>query len=80
MKKFKIVLLLLLCIIPIGVKGLTDDYEDKLHDVVNVEVEEEKINLYLFRGEGCPHCKQEEEWLDSIKDKYKDYLNIYDFF
>ena len=79
MKKFKIILLLLLCIIPVSVKGLIDEYEDKLHDVVNVEVEENKINLYLFRGEGCPHCKQEEEWLESIKDEYKDYLNIYDF-
>ena len=79
MKKFRIILLLLLCIIPIGVKGLVEEYEDKLHDVVNVEVEEGKINLYLFRGEGCPHCREEEEWLDSIKNKYKDYLNIYDF-
>ncbi len=79
MKKITIILLLLLCIIPFNIKALSEDYEDKISDIVNVEVEEEKINLYLFRGEGCPHCRDEEKWLKQIKEKYKEYLNIYDF-
>ena len=79
MKKILYTLILLLCIIPISVSALKDTYIDKLYDVVGVEKEEDKINLYLFRGEGCPHCKKEEEWLQEIKKKYKDYLNVYDF-
>ena len=79
MKKITIILLLLLCIIPFNIKALSEDYEDKISDIVNVEVEEEKINLYLFRGEGCPHCRDEEKWLKQIKEEYKEYLNIYDF-
>ena len=79
MRKIKYLLLLLLCIIPIQVNAIKTDYEDKLYDVVDVVKEENKINLYLFRGEGCPHCKNEEKWLKQIKEKYGDYLNVYDF-
>ncbi len=28
------------------------------------------LNAYLFYGQGCPHCAKEEEFLESIKDKY----------
>ena len=79
MKKLKYFILLLLCIIPISVSALTEDYKDKLSEALGVEITENKINLYLFRGEGCPHCKKEEEWLKKIKKTYKDYLNVYDF-
>ena len=37
---------------------------------------EETINLYLFHGDGCPHCAAEREFLDGIKDKY-DNLDIH---
>ena len=37
--------------------------------------EEDKITLYLFYGDGCPHCAQEKIFLDSIKDSY-DNLDI----
>ena len=33
-------------------------------------LEEEKVKLYLFYGDGCPHCADEKEFLDSIEDKY----------
>lgn len=33
-------------------------------------LEEEKVKLYLFYGDGCPHCADEKEFLDSIDDKY----------
>lgn len=33
-------------------------------------LEEEKVKLYLFFGDGCPHCADEKEFLDSIDDKY----------
>ena len=79
MKKLKYLVLLLLCIIPNSVNALTTDYKDKLSDALGVEITENKINLYLFRGEGCPHCRKEEEWLKEIKKKYEDYLNVYDF-
>ena len=30
----------------------------------------ETVNLYLFYGDGCPHCRALEEYLDEIKDDY----------
>ena len=30
----------------------------------------EKIKLYFFHGEGCPHCAEEEKFLEKIEDKY----------
>lgn len=39
----------------------------------------EKINVYLFRGEGCPHCQEAEEFFDSIKAEYGKYYKLVDY-
>ena len=31
-----------------------------------VNAKENKVTLYLFHGEGCPHCASEIEYLNSI--------------
>lgn len=38
-----------------------------------------KINIYFFRGEGCPHCQEAEEFFDKIKSEYGKYYNIVDY-
>ncbi|MEG2351343.1 MAG: hypothetical protein RSA10_03445 [Bacilli bacterium] len=38
---------------------------------------EKEVNVYLFYGDGCPHCRAEKEYLDTIKDKYN--LKIYEY-
>lgn len=45
-----------------------------LTPIQNVNAEE-KINLYLFHGDGCPHCATEKEYLEDLKKEYKE-LNI----
>ena len=35
-----------------------------------------KVNLYLFRRSGCPHCADELVYLDKIINQYKDKINI----
>ena len=56
MKKIvKILLLLILFLFPIVTNAKGDN----------------KVTLYLFHGDGCPHCAAEIEFLDSIKDKYE---------
>ena len=75
MKKYLILLILLF--FPTIVFAISDDYKDNVADIVNVKVEKDKINLYLFHSEDCAHCAEERKWLDSIEDEYKDYLNIY---
>ena len=79
MKKRIIILLSILLLLPINAFALSSDYEDKVSSITNTEVEDNKINLYLFYGEECPHCEEERGFLDKIKDNYKDNLNIYYF-
>ena len=79
MKKIFYILIFLFCIIPINIGAIKADYVDKLSDAMGIEVEENKVNLYLFKDKTCPHCKKETEWLKSIEGDYKDYLNIYYF-
>ena len=38
---------------------------------------DKKINVYLFRGEGCPHCEEAIEWFDGTLSKDEEYSNYY---
>lgn len=40
--------------------------------------EDDKITLYFFHGDGCPHCALEEQFLDSLLDKY-DNLEVVEY-
>ena len=78
MKRFiKILLLLVLFIVPFNSLAVASHYKDKVADIVDVTIDENKINLYLFHGRDCPHCAEEKVWLETIKDKYSDSVNFY---
>lgn len=38
--------------------------------LTNVNAKEKNINIYFFNGDGCPHCAEEEEYLNKIKKQY----------
>jgi len=76
--KFLIALFLCLVIFPTNVFAISKDYQDLVYKIVDKKVEEDKINLYLFHSNTCPHCREEKEFLEEINDKYKN-LNIYMF-
>lgn len=40
--------------------------------LTNVSAKENKVTLYFFHGDGCPHCAAEEEFLKKNKDNLKD--------
>ena len=71
------IILISFLVIPFKVEALNSEYEDKISQIVNVNKEDNKINLYLFHRDSCPHCREEIEWLNTIKEEYKDTLNIY---
>lgn len=48
----------------------------KLSDIT---FEKDKINIYFFWGDGCPHCEELFTFLESIKDEYNEYFNLYGF-
>jgi len=39
----------------------------------------EKINVYLFWGNGCPHCEHAKEFFSSIEEEYGKYYNLVDY-
>ena len=76
-KKIKIVFLFILFLVPLNVVATSKNYEDLVYSIVGEEVEDSKINIYFFYGDGCPHCAKEEIFLDELQDKYKDKINIF---
>lgn len=76
--KYLVVLLAIFLVLPFGV--FAEDENNTTSDTeTTVSNDDKKVNLYLFRGEGCPHCAEAEEWFDSIKGKYGDYFKVVDY-
>ena len=38
-----------------------------------------KAIIYFFRGEGCPHCEEAEEWFKTIEPEYGNYFKVIDY-
>ena len=36
----------------------------------------EKVNVYLFYGDGCPYCESAMEYFDDMDDEYKDKMEL----
>ena len=88
MKKFIVIIVILLAISLTGIVVLSSkkdkqentdskniSYESKLTDIKF----NDKVNIYLFYGKGCPHCEALFTYFDSIKSKYYKYYNLYAF-
>lgn len=45
----------------------------------DIESSKNKVNVYVFWGDGCPHCKHLAQFFDSNKSKLKDKMNLYTF-
>lgn len=43
----------------------------------NIKFDNKKINVYLFYGDGCPHCEQLIKFLDNLPEKYDEYFDLY---
>lgn len=84
---FVIVLSLILAsIIYIGNKRYQDYQNEKAEAIIlrhatveEIDGDSRKINIYVFWGDGCPHCEELFEFLESIKSKYGKYYNVYGF-
>lgn len=80
MKKNIIVIVIgLILLLPINSFAISKSYVDRVSKITGTKAEENKINLYLFYGRECPHCEEERKWLETIKEDYEDYLNVYEF-
>ena len=71
--------LLLLLVMPITTYALSSKYKDVLSSVIDVESNEEKVTIYFFHGDGCPHCTEEGKKLEALDEIYGDYIEIKKF-
>ena len=71
MKKLKVIALLLVAalLLPIGVFAEEE----------TTATEPSKVTVYFFRGEGCSHCAEAEEWFNSIQEEYGSYFKVVDY-
>ena len=79
MKKYLYMLLASFLFIPTFVFALSNNYVDKVSNYTQTSTDENKVSLYLFYGQECPHCEEERNFLESFKEDYKNYLNVYEF-
>lgn len=45
----------------------------------NVTYDSNKVNIYFFWGDGCPHCEEGFKFLDSISNEYGKYFKLNKF-
>lgn len=45
----------------------------------DVEYDPEKVNIYFFWGNGCPHCEEEFTFFNEIEKEYSKYYNLNTF-
>ena len=54
-------------------------YFNKDAKLSDIKREKGKVNIYIFWGNGCPHCKALWQWLDTIRNEYGANFNAYGF-
>lgn len=61
MKRVLVALLLVVMFIPFAVRADSDS---------------KKVTIYMFKGDGCPHCAEALEWFDSLDKETSNKINL----
>lgn len=48
-------------------------------EVDGISYDENKVNIYLFWGDGCPHCENAKNFFESIEEEYGKYFKLNKF-
>lgn len=68
MKKAKYLILLLVAALILPVSVFAEEEKDS-----------KEVKVYLFRGEGCPHCQEAQEWFKSIDEEHGSKFKIIEY-
>lgn len=83
MKRIKLFLAIIMCLFAMPLAVLADEGSDDNVEVTSgeteVQEEDNRVKIYFFRGEGCPHCADAEEFFNSIEEEYGQYYKILDY-
>lgn len=74
-KLLSLIVLLVAILIPTTVIAETKEAAKDETEVV----ENEKINVYLFWGQGCGYCEAAKEFFSSIEEEYGKYFELVDY-
>lgn len=86
-KKYFIVLTIILIIFVIIVSVVKNNNNSKVkQNLINrdsklsdIKLMDDKVNIYFFYGNGCPHCEDEFIFLENLNEEYTKDINIYSF-
>ena len=73
MKAVKYLLIILIGLLVLPFSVWADGEEETTAEQSNI------VNVYLFRGEGCPHCQEAEAYFNSLKKEYGKQFRVVDF-
>jgi len=83
MKGFKLLLALLiattLLVVPVVTFAQEEATEEAQTEETKTNEADNRVTIYLFRGDGCPHCEEFEQWLDEIKGEYGQFYKVVDY-
>lgn len=65
MKKLKLLVIVMFAILMIPVGVFAD--------------ENEEVNVYFFKGDGCGYCEAGLEWFDEIEDRYGERYKLHEY-
>lgn len=83
-KYFKIPLMMLIILSLLSITTACQNNTESLYLFKNSELndvtfDENKVNIYLFYGDGCPYCEEEIVFLKTIDEKYHNLIKVYTF-
>lgn len=84
MKKLRLLLILFAAVLLLPMTVLAEGEEvvaenPEATEETTTETDSKEVPIYFFRGEGCPHCEEAEQWFQSIEAEYGSYFNIVDY-
>ena len=61
------------------VEESTTEEVETTEDANTTEENTNEVSVYFFRGQGCPHCEEAEEWFKSIEEEHGSKFKIVDY-
>ena len=77
MKINKVGIVSIICalfVISIALGLMLSSMGNKIHSKGLKVTDHEKITIYIFRGDGCPHCEEAIKYFKTVEDEYKDFI------
>lgn len=77
MKKIKYLLLIIMTMLVLPFTVFAEGEEEV--DAISEDSASKEVIIYFFRGEGCSHCAETEEWFQSIEEEMGEKYIIKDY-